>query len=85
MKHHIDGLLEIKMGAPEVVEGPRIEPLDRYIDEEMPLLRSRLEALPNMEPKGWDGLNRLFVDLIMGNGTGRAVLPSTLGCSPRSL
>ena len=68
IKQEIDKLLEIKVNTPEIMEMPRIEPLNAYIDETLSLLRAQAEALPNAAGKGYDELNRLFVDIIVSVG-----------------
>ena len=60
----IQKLLEIKVNAPEKEEMPRIEQLNRFIDETLPVLKAKAEALPISKQKEWDILNHLFLDII---------------------
>ena len=61
----IERLLEIKARVPESEKMPRINPLNHYIEETLPLLKAQADALPRTTAKGYDALNRLFQDVLM--------------------
>jgi predicted nucleotidyltransferase len=63
----IERLLGLKINAPEAQEMPRIEALNTYIDETLPQLKMQVEALPTAKAKGYDDLDKLFVDTILRN------------------
>ena len=60
----IERLLEIKINTPEKEEMPRIEPLNRYIDQTLPVLKEQAEAMSGSIVSGWDELNRLFLHIV---------------------
>jgi len=60
----IERLLAIKMNAPEKEEMPRIEPLNGFIDQALPVLKAQVEAMPRSGVNGWDELNRLFLRVV---------------------
>lgn len=56
----VGSLLSLKMETPEVGEVPRINALNEFIETNLPVLRARVESLPNKEPKTWEPLNEMF-------------------------
>ena len=60
----IEQLLNIKINSPETLEVPRIEPLNAYIDETIPLLKEQVKVLPTVEPKSYDELDKLFIETL---------------------
>lgn len=66
MKPTVEKLLEQKIRTPEVKTGPRIEALNHFIEAELPLLESRINALPSEDPCHWEILNALFLRLLNG-------------------
>ena len=61
-------LLRIKMAAPEVEEMPRIDALNTFIEDNLPRLRARIEALPRENPPDWAPLNALFLSAVYSAG-----------------
>lgn len=61
-------LLRIKMAAPEVEEMPRIDALNAFIEDNLPRLRARIEALPRETPPDWAPLNALFLSAVYSAG-----------------
>ena len=61
LAQEIEQLLEIKATVPETEEIPKIEPLNRFIEITLPLLKTQAESLPNAKAKGYEELNRLFI------------------------
>lgn len=61
-------LLRIKMAAPEVEEMPRIDALNAFIEDNLPRLRARIEALPRENPPDWAPLNALFLSAVYSAG-----------------
>jgi predicted nucleotidyltransferase len=64
LSHEIALLLDIKHRVSEVEAMPRIEPLNAFIEEAILQLESQVDALPKTKAKGYDELNRLFVDTV---------------------
>ena len=62
----IDGLLELKRRSPESVWCPRIEALNRWMEEEMARLPQVAEALPKGKPPGMEELEAAFLSLLRG-------------------
>ena len=65
----IEHLLEIKSRSPESEKVPRIEPLNHYINETLPLLKAQADALSRTSAKSYDALNRIFLDVLMREPT----------------
>lgn len=64
LKHTVDGLLELKIHTPEIKLIPRIDPLNRYLEDSILEIGQKIEGLPAESPRDWAGLNRLFLDLL---------------------
>jgi len=64
LAEEIQKLLEIKVNASEKKEMPRIEPLNRFIEESLPILKSRAEVLPASKAGNLDTLNNVFLDIV---------------------
>ena len=61
IRPEVDRLLELKQKSPEVKLIPKIETLNRYLDESIEEVRSRIVKLPDDAPNDWENLNRLFL------------------------
>ena len=61
----IEHLLEIKAQTPEAGKMPRIDTLNFYIEETLPVLKAQADALPRTATKSYDALNRLFQNVLM--------------------
>ena len=64
LKPEIDRLLDIKMNAPELKLIPRIDAVNRYLDESIASVERALEQVPDEPKNDWNGLNRLFLEII---------------------
>jgi len=64
LAEEIDRLLHIKVNVPEAKEMSRIEPLNQYIEKMLPEIKQAADALPKTAAKGFDALNRLFLDVL---------------------
>ena len=60
----IHKLLELKISYPEKKEVPRIEPLNRFIEEAIPALEEEISAMTGTRQSGWNELNKIFLALI---------------------
>ncbi len=58
----ISELLHIKMNMPEIGEIPKIDILNKYIEENLISLQTKAALLPKEAPKGYEELNQLFLD-----------------------
>ncbi|MDR1135809.1 MAG: nucleotidyltransferase domain-containing protein [Clostridiales Family XIII bacterium] len=63
-KSAVDNLLHIKKDMPEIGEIPRIQQLNDFIDENLILIRERIEQLPNINKKSWEPLNEIFLKAV---------------------
>ena len=61
LKSTVAELLDLKMHAPEVREIPRIEVLNRYLEESCAEIRARIEHMPEEPRQGWEELDALFL------------------------
>ena len=64
LRNTLDALLDLKMNAPEIKLIPRIDPLNRYIEESFVDIRAQIEALPTETRPDWDKLNALFLNVL---------------------
>lgn len=64
LKTVINGLLKIKMSAPEIGEIPRITQLNNFIERNLIIIREQIEALPNEAQSDWEPLNALFLSML---------------------
>lgn len=60
----VEELLRIKMDTPEIGLIPRIDVLNSFIEENLPVLRIRVEALPQEPKRDWEPLNRMFLSAL---------------------
>lgn len=61
LRPEVEHLLDLKKHAPEIRTIPRIEPLNRYLDESIEEVKSRIVQLPEDMWHGWDELDQLFL------------------------
>lgn len=61
LKGIVDDLLTLKMNEPEVRLIPRIDPLNRYLDESIQEIKERIAQCPDRERRDWAELNALFL------------------------
>lgn len=64
MKPTVAHLLDLKMNAPEIKEIPRVEELNRYLEENISAIREQIAALPFEHYPDWEALNRFFLDVL---------------------
>ncbi|MDF2686931.1 MAG: putative nucleotidyltransferase, partial [Clostridia bacterium] len=57
-------LLKLKTETPEISEGPRINILNRYIEEQMAEIKSKIDQIPTIPDPGWESLDSLFLTLL---------------------
>ncbi len=60
----VDQLLDLKMNSPEVQEIPRMEALNRYLDDSIAAIREQLTTLGPAENPGWEPLETLFLKTV---------------------
>ena len=63
LRKDVDRLLDLKMNAPEVKEIPRIDILNKYLDESIADIRNKAAEMKN-STNNWDKLNELFLHTI---------------------
>ena len=61
LKSTVLELLDLKMHSPEVKLIPRIDALNRYLDDNIAEVRKCIEQLPVEKPKSWEPLDALFL------------------------
>lgn len=61
-------LLRAKRESPEAALAPRIEGINAYIEEQFPLVEQAVKNLPTPAPAGWEGLNEMFLRIVLGKG-----------------
>ena len=63
LKPEVERLLDLKMNSPEVKEIPKIDILNRYFDESIADIKSKIDSIENSD-NDWDKLNDLFLRLV---------------------
>ena len=61
IRPEVERLLELKQNSAEVKLIPKIEALNRYLDDSIEEVRNRIVKLPDDSPHDWGNLNRLFL------------------------
>ena len=64
----VDRLLEMKMSAMEMADGPRIDPLNAFMDESIEEISELVKAMPSKTQIPWNELNDMFSRLIREYG-----------------
>jgi len=64
MQPIINDLLELKVNAPEMGKGKRIDKLNTYIDQTITGLKETIDTLPSDKKASWSRLNELFFSAI---------------------
>lgn len=60
----VEDLLRVKMDTPEIGLVPRIDALNTFIESNLPVLRTQVEALPPSPQKDWEPLNQMFLSAL---------------------
>ncbi len=66
MREVVEMLVEIKKQTPEFGTGKRIEVINSYIEAQMAEISERLSAYPSEPKRGWEELDREFLNLARG-------------------
>lgn len=64
LKPAVTRLLDLKMNAPEIKEIPRVDEVNRYLDESIEETKSQIAAFPAEHRPNWKPLNQLFWDVL---------------------
>ena len=64
VKPVVTHLIDLKMNAPEIREIPKVDEINRYLDESITVINSRIAALPTEQRLDWEILDRLFLDIL---------------------
>ena len=65
LKPVVERLLDIKMNAPEIKEIPKVEEINRYLDETINTVRQDIFAYPGEHRPDWAPLNQLFLQTLL--------------------
>ncbi len=66
MRAPVERLLDLKMNSPELREIPKVEAINEYLDRSIASIKEKLAQLPPAQKAGWEPLNELFLDIVMG-------------------
>lgn len=64
LRSEVDRLLYLKQNMPELVLIPRIDAINRYLDESILGIQKCLDRMSDEPHNDWEELNRLFLDII---------------------
>ncbi len=65
LQGEVDRLLDIKINSPEIKMIPRVDVINRYLDESIEEISRHIIALEEPSRKSWDALNSLFLSTIV--------------------
>ena len=66
LRTEVEELLEIKIHAPEIKKIPRIDKLNKYLENEIMRMKEKAGELGEEEKKSWEKLNKMFEAEIEG-------------------
>jgi hypothetical protein len=52
------------MNTPEVKEIPRVEALNRYLEDKIAWMKEAVASMPEEVHPDWEPLNRLFLEIV---------------------
>ncbi|MBO4288809.1 MAG: nucleotidyltransferase domain-containing protein [Lachnospiraceae bacterium] len=61
LRGEVDRLLDLKMNSPETRLIPRVEVLNKFMDDEILRVKELMKQQPDDERHDWEGLNRFFL------------------------
>lgn len=64
LQSDVDRLLDIKMHSPEIKMIPRVDAINRYLDDSIEEISSLIAELDESSEKSWEALNRLFLSTV---------------------
>lgn len=64
LQSEVDRLLDIKMNTPEIKMIPRVDAINKYLDESIDEISSLIATLDEVSDKSWEALNSLFLSTI---------------------
>ena len=64
LQSEVDRLLNIKMNTPEIKMIPRVDAINKYLDESIEEISSLIATLNEASDKSWEALNSLFLSTI---------------------
>ena len=64
LKEDVDRLLELKMNSPEIRMIPSVEPLNEFMDSEIPDIKSQISGMEENRDAGWEQLDEFFLSML---------------------
>ena len=64
---YVRRLLDLKMNAPEMADGPRVDALNTFIETTLSDMPDKIACLPSEDPADWNALNQAFYDILNAN------------------
>ena len=64
LQSEVDRLLDIKMNTPEIKMIPRVDAINKYLDESIEEISLLIATLDESSDKSWEALNSLFLSTI---------------------
>lgn len=69
IKPEVDRLLDLKMNAPEIATGARVDALNLYIEENLAEISAYLAAMKAEKTRDYTRLNLIFREIVLSEGT----------------
>lgn len=60
----VERLLDLKMNSPEIREIPRVDQVNRYLDESIPEIKAKAASMPAASTEGWELLDEFFLKML---------------------
>jgi predicted nucleotidyltransferase len=67
LKGEVERLLKLKMSASEMDWGPRIQPLNEFLEQSLQEIPRCIQHLPDAQKADWVELNEAFLDILTNN------------------
>lgn len=65
LRETVEQLVTVKMQMRESEKGKRVDVLNIYIEEKLAEYKKRVQEMPEAACRDWDGMNRLFREMVM--------------------
>ena len=66
LRADIERLLDLKMSSPEIKEIPKVDAVNRYLNQEITAIKGKIEEMSKEENHSWKALNDFFMRTVNG-------------------
>ena len=58
----VEKLLDLKMNSPEIKEIPRVDRINKYLNESIEEIKVKLKSVGENKEEQWEELNKMFLE-----------------------